>query len=468
MRSAVALIALCLVFTLLNLQGITRNKVSPQGLPFTGTWTPVSSLDIVSIQTTLHSENYRMDPTFLRIQTLDQDFWSVVEEHGHLLGNASSSRKVTSTLDYSFYHANRSVSATHICADAPGKGLEGEQGWNLLQKIRVADTDASPRLLCAVYTHARMYPLARAAALTWGRRCNGFVAFTNQTIVALNMLDLRHDGPEAYGNMWQKVKADDDFGVESLMLVWHAVAYPQQYCQCTQTRSIWAYIYQHYLNDYDIYHLGGDDMYVIPENLKRLYANTVASAATKASNGTADTLPPPHFMGQWVPHGPNGMFVGGGGGYTLNRPALRALVEQALPNCHPHTTASFEDRLITKCLRQVGIEPVDTRDLSTAEQTYHDTDPQTLYTTVPVPPDSPGRRRASFHAKAAAYWEGLPHPSLPNTTVGPRTGLDSASAYSVSFHKIHYPDYMIRLHVLLHGHLCPSSTVVGQSLDDSD
>ena len=294
-----------------------------------------------------------------------------------------------------------------------------------------------------------MQYLARAAALTWGRRCDGFVAFSNQTVVDLNMLDLQHDGPESYHNMWQK------------------------------TRRVWTYLQQHYGNEYDMFHLGGDDMYVIPENLKLRYteilllqSNKVGSSHHSSANtsSTADSVNvdiPPIYMGQWAPHGPNDMFVSGGGGYTLNRPALRALVEQALPDCHVHTTASHEDRLVTKCLRSVGISPSDTRDPMTAEQTYHDTNPQNLYLTQAVPPDSPRRRRASFHAKLAAYWEGLPHPSLPNTTVGPRPGLQSAAVHSVSFHKIHYPDYMVRLHVLLLGDLCPASSVLGRALSPS-
>ena len=215
------------------------------------------------------------------------------------------------------------------------------------------------------------------------------------------------------------------------------------------------YLYEHYRDDYDLFHLGGDDMYVIPENLKLRYAQTLPST----SGNTTTT--PPIFMGAWAPHGDT-KFVCGGGGYTLNQPALTALVEQSLPRCFPNTKASFEDRLVTRCLGDIGIVPRDTRDPVTAEQTYHDTDPQTLFTTEPVPPDHPKRRRASMHKKIADYWERLPHPSLPNITVGPRRGLESAAAYSVSFHKIHYPIYMARLHVLVHCELCPPSTRIGQ------
>lgn len=200
-------------------------------------------------------------------------------------------------------------------------------------------------------------------------------------------------------------------------------------------------------------------MYVIPENLKLRYTQSLVSSASSSDNTTT----PPVFMGAWAPHGA-GKFVCGGGGYTLNQPALTALVEQSLPRCFPDNKAAHEDRLITRCLGNIGIVPQDTRDPVTAEQTYHDTDPQTLFTTEPVPPDHPKRRRASMHRKNADYWEKLPHPSLPNTTVGPRRGMQATAAHSLSFHKIHYPDYMARLHVLIHRQLCPSSTPLGHSL----
>ena len=44
--------------------------------------------------------------------------------------------------------------------------------------------------------------------------------------------------PEAYGNMWNKIEA------------------------------MWKYAYNHYLNDYDYFHVYGDDTYVIPDNLR--------------------------------------------------------------------------------------------------------------------------------------------------------------------------------------------------------
>ena len=63
------------------------------------------------------------------------------------------------------------------------------------------------RILCLMYTHEPMHSQARAAALTWGRRCDGFLGFSNVTTSNLGLLRLDHVGPETYGNMHQKVRS---------------------------------------------------------------------------------------------------------------------------------------------------------------------------------------------------------------------------------------------------------------------
>ena len=463
--------SVCAVLTLFNILGIRHTTPA---IPI-GTTTNITMMTLphpsmvaaVVVNDTLDSNNFRIDPRWMHQQQEQQSqqthtslssFWQLLEHHSRIWPNETQEE----TLYYYATERNVVRTPTTMCPTNDNEiGMEGPGGHAMLTtKIKIA-TAARPRgtfppwpsqdepedhphlrLLCAIYTHSPMFYLARTAALTWGRHCDGFVAFSNITIPSLHMIDLRHAGPESYHNMWQK------------------------------TRSLWSYIYKHYRDEYDLFHLGGDDMYVIPENLKLRYTQVLqvqtASFTTSSSSSfnmtttttneemkeSSSMTSRPIFMGQWVPHGPNQKFVGGGGGYTLNQPALKVLVEQALPRCHVNTTASFEDRLITKCLRQVGIEASDTRDRETGEQTYHDTNPNNLYLTVPVPPESPQRRRASFHAKAAAFWETLPHPSQPNRTVGPRNGLQSAAEYSVSFHKIHNPEYMVRLHILLRPELC--------------
>ena len=51
---------------------------------------------------------------------------------------------------------------------------------------------------------------------------------------------IKHEGPEEYNNMWQK------------------------------SRAIWKYINFHYIDDFDWFVLGGDDVFVIVENLRKV------------------------------------------------------------------------------------------------------------------------------------------------------------------------------------------------------
>jgi hypothetical protein len=127
----------------------------------------------------------------------------------------------------------------HICELPLGEGPEGPGGAMAFEKIRlVPSSQKHPKVLCIVYTHSGRHHILQSIAETWGPRCDGFLATSNATDARLGAVDIVHRGPERYSNMWQKV------------------------------RSTWAYVYDHYLNDYDWFHIGGDDMFVIPENLR--------------------------------------------------------------------------------------------------------------------------------------------------------------------------------------------------------
>ena len=131
-----------------------------------------------------------------------------------------------------------------ICHAEPGQGEEGAHGWNGLQKIKIYDpgqfrkTIPHKKVMCIIYTHSELHHRVRAVAETWAPRCDGFLAASNLTDRSIGAAHVLHLGEEAYGNMWQKV------------------------------RSIWAYVHDEYLEDYEYFHIGGDDMVVIPENLR--------------------------------------------------------------------------------------------------------------------------------------------------------------------------------------------------------
>jgi glycoprotein-N-acetylgalactosamine 3-beta-galactosyltransferase len=217
-----------------------------------------------------------------------------------------------------------------------------------------------------------------------------------------------------------------------------------------KTRSIWVYIHEHYMDDYEFFHLGGDDMYVMVENLKHFLSQVQASTPPNT----------PLYLGQWVSQPGGTYMVSGGPGYTLNAAAIKRLVEEALPECHATREAPYEDRLLSTCLGALNVTGSDTRDVETGEQQYHDTTPAQLYTFR-----SRLGRRINYHARIAVYWEGLPHPSRhQNQTVGPKHGLEAAATYSVSFHDLYKPQYVARIHALVYRNLCPAHSPLGRGL----
>jgi hypothetical protein len=340
------------------------------------------------------------------------------------------------------------------CYDAPGSGWEGGMGGYQILKHKLHIANPSPPdqislLLCAMYTHSNQFVQARAMALTWGTQCDGFVAFTNESIPTLGMVYLPHNGPESYGNMWQK------------------------------TRAIWKYIHQHYAHQYEYFHLGGDDMFLIPQNLKQFLWERTRMSGTTINH----TSSPPFIAGQWIrqQHRP---YVGGGPGYTMNRAALQAYM-QVWDQCHATTITSSEDRLLSSCLPP-HVQFWDTRSLDTAEQLYHDVPPQQVYDgRAPATSNTTKQhRRANFHSRNIAYWESLPHPRdliikknndsstipiwQPSISEGsfqpvaPKHGLAAAGTYSISFHYIRSMAFIARMHAILYPGVCPPTSPLRQ------
>lgn len=214
-----------------------------------------------------------------------------------------------------------------ICNEEVGKGFEGSQIMTILQKLKVgggthgtgqlqaehlismeANTNAittskqkdSPKILCSMYTYDKKHSTNLQTIVDiWAWKCDGFFAASTLTDPVLGAANLTHEGEENYHNMWQKV------------------------------RSIWGYIYENYLDDYDYFWLGGDDVLLIVENLRN-YLVEVDGNVTDAANT-------PIFLGSIV--GDGGGFVHGGPGYVLNREALRRFATEALPTCKVRTIA---------------------------------------------------------------------------------------------------------------------------------
>jgi glycoprotein-N-acetylgalactosamine 3-beta-galactosyltransferase len=119
-----------------------------------------------------------------------------------------------------------------------------------------------------------------ALAETYAPRCDGYMVASNWTELSLGAVHLSHRGPEDYSTIWQKV------------------------------RSMWMYVHKHYLDDFDFFHIGGDHMWVVVENLK--YALSHENASEPLYLGA------PFIRGTLLKR----MFCGGGAGYTLCLKAL--------------------------------------------------------------------------------------------------------------------------------------------------
>jgi len=126
---------------------------------------------------------------------------------------------------------NKNRKLTHdnidICDEPLGLGAEGHFGYWGLNKIHIASTNNTPKVLCIVYTHSGLRDNLQSVLETWGSRCDGFLAASNETVPEMGAVHILHKGDESYGNMWQKV------------------------------RSIWTYVHDHYIDEFDFFNIGG-------------------------------------------------------------------------------------------------------------------------------------------------------------------------------------------------------------------
>jgi hypothetical protein len=169
---------------------------------------------------------------------------------------------------------------------------------------------SSARILCAIYTYEKRHDQIQTIVETWGWRCDGFFAASTQTNTSIGAIDLPHRGEEKYDNMWQK------------------------------TRSILAFMYDNYIDEYDYFYVCGDDGYIIVENLRN-YIHLLESI-----EGGRDTRP--LYFGHQVPLD-DFIMNGGGAGYALNRLVLQRFVLEALPACLVDEEVAIEDVYVGKC-----------------------------------------------------------------------------------------------------------------------
>ena len=274
--------------------------------------------------------------------------------------------------------------ASGTLPDIPGRSpceLNGLPHGKLLARIPIAAPVTAPdvRIFCGLYTMEKNHATnVRAVKETWGKRCDGFVAFSTASDASIPAYKIEHEGDEAYDNMWQK------------------------------SRSIWKFIAAHFAADFDYFLLGGDDMYYIIENLKAYLDSKEIRALRDKGEGV--------FLGRRFFPPKQNVFNSGGAGYTLDRKALLVLgAHLDSPECYPHQRGFWEDVNIANCLRQNGnILPYDTRDPLERERFHPFTPGQHLDYRIPPGPGD---------------WYPKYNPFL-------KEGFECCSLESISFHYV--------------------------------
>lgn len=166
---------------------------------------------------------------------------------------------------------------------------------------------------------------------------------SNETVPSIHTVNIPHEGPEEYNNLWQK------------------------------TRSITSYVYDNYYDKYDWFYFCDVDTYVLVENL-RLYLES-EEIKVAANGGTYypvgdETVQTPIYLGRRFAFNGNmkNIYPSGGAGYTLNKAALKALVVNGLPNYFPNNVTFADDWMLGRLFQKMGIFAYDTKDENGGER----------------------------------------------------------------------------------------------------
>jgi glycoprotein-N-acetylgalactosamine 3-beta-galactosyltransferase len=257
---------------------------------------------------------------------------------------------------------------------------------------------------------------------SWGKRCSGFIAFSDETDPSINALHLESYGPEHYQNIWQKVQAIWTFIHDNLMIDSSSV----QTVSESAGRPI---------HNYDWFFIAGDDVYLIVENIHLFLRKTLMKHLNTSMSADSINADIPFYLGRPLRQSFNLLYNSGGAGYLLNAAALKLLVAALKDNllrydltntdnedgniihnlCFHGTNTSIEDVMVGYCMSQLNISLWDTKDEN-------------------------GRERFHWHSPHAEFDGSLSdylfQSSKSSKGLPVKTGMDCCSPESISFHNM--------------------------------
>jgi len=252
------------------------------------------------------------------------------------------------------------------------------------------------KIFCGVYTMGTRHGgTVKDIRDTWGKRCDKWISFSTTNDFSLPAVYIPHEGEESYQNMYNKI------------------------------RAIWKYIYVHYYHSsqYDWFLLGGDDLYVIIENLRTYLRSDEIKRKRERGEGV--------YLGRRVYRKvmrlPHFVYNTGESGYILDRVALHHLIRY-IDNrvCRAHEKVSWEDVHIGLCLLTIANITV----INTAEKSERETE------------DKRERERERFHYSTPGNMRNNPIPERYFADERERErnngvlGDDCCAYSSISFHHI--------------------------------
>ena len=301
--------------------------------------------------------------------------------------------------------ANLGSQKQSLCVEA-GSGVEGEMGIVRLKQIRdhieskKSEQPSGTKLFCAIYTYSGNVNMTNAVGETWGKRCDG----------ALFASDVSN---EKLGHFQIPTFSRNGYGYRGMI---------------QRTRAILAYLYDYFLDDYDFFHICGDDVYMIVENMKEF----LELKEVKNWESVPGQYVFAGFWAHWGNMNDGYFYLGGGSGYTLSKRALKAFVEGPLQTCNPYQEGSAEDVWLSDCARLLSNDFIYTGDVE-GRQRYHQ-----------GPIYDPVRyrifRKSILHSSSLTGISSAPEESI-------------VSNASILFHKHYHPFELRRMELLLYGNV---------------